>query len=317
MKIRSLAVSALGAAILVCLALYGSRMYRQAAVLNDPPGVSSLPSTVGGAPSGKVCNVVEASTELTRAGYGNNLAAAPTARSPSMLAWRSAMAGKSMEGTALDLLASANSDDWMRASALHILCISGVENMDASEFGATFATVVNRASERCGGLGTTAFLPYVASTTPKAKQANNALALAPSLTNATVEQGLSVSERDRLQALFADSERATLWLVRNSSRLHSTLANVEALAAYSWQDLGAASVVALCLRDVDCGEGSVLSLRLCLNAGRKVCSERGVLDALQRAGPERAQRINAAAQQIEVALSQGKPEMLGLRLKSP
>ena len=317
MKIRSVAVSALGAAILVSLALYATRMHRHTAVPNDPVDVSSLSSTSKGVPSGRVSNVIAASADLTRMGHNKNVVVAPTARSPSMLAWRSAMGGTSMEATALDLLASADSDDWMRASALHILCISGVENMDASAFGATFATVVHRASERCGGLGTTAFLPNVASTTPKAKQANNALALAPSLTNTAVEQGLSVSELDRLKALFANSESATLWLVRNASRLHSTLANVEALSTYSWQDLGAASVVALCLRDVDCGASSILSLRLCLNAGRDVCSERGVLDALHRAGPERAQRINAAAQQIEVALSQGKPEMLGLRLKLP
>jgi hypothetical protein len=222
------------------------------------------------------------------------------------------------------LLASDDPNDWLRAVSLHILCISGFDHSDLSPdrvtqldatFGPSFRRVATLFSVRCGELGQ-GFLSRAPDLQSRAVAAKAPLALAPGLTNSAIDKGLPDDQFKRLAELFTDSDAATLWLTRNLSRLDVALQNAEGFSGVTKEDLQAASVVALCLRGLDCGQDSVVSLKLCANTSGRVCSVDGPLSALKQMDPERSARINAAAQRIDAALTQGNPAALGIRRRN-
>jgi hypothetical protein len=255
------------------------------------------------------------STGLTRSGLPPN---AP-------LSWKRHIASVELEATALNLLASDRPGDWLQALALNSLCTSGfdlgdlspslVEETDAI-YGSAFRRVAQLSSVRCGELGKLSFLDRLSGVYARAEQAKEPLALAPLVTNATIDQGLSDDQLKRLSEVLLDNESATLWLALNFRRLDRILQNAEGFNGISRDDLRAASVVAFCLSGLDCGESSVLSLQLCANTGGQICSEGGVLSALQKMEPDLARRINTSAQRIDSALTEGNPIALGFRRRN-
>jgi hypothetical protein len=242
--------------------------------------------------------------------------------STALNAWKRSITSVQLEAEALNLLAGGQPVDGLQAMSLHSLCISGFDSSDFSpnqveKIDATFGSTARRVAQvfdvRCGELGKLSFLSRISDVQARAAQAQVPLALAPGITNTTIDQGLSEDQFKRLSEIMVDNEAATLWLTRNFRRLDGLLQNADGFNGVPREDLRAATIVAFCVRGVDCGENSLLSLQLCVNTSGKICSEGGVLAAIQNLSPDAAQRINASAQRIDAALSEGNPTAIGFR----
>ncbi len=265
---------------------------------------------------------VPGSTSLSKSPLGEAFAARNRSGAPSL--WRRAVSAADIGQEALVLVASEDPNDWLRAVSLHLLCISGLERSDLSPgrtaqldstFGQPFREVTAYFTARCGELGHE-FLSRTPDLQARATAAKAPLALAPSLTNATIDKGMTEEQLARLSDLLNDGDAATLWLTRNVGRLDSVIQNLGETAGLSKEDLQTASVVTLCLRGLDCGKESVVSLKLCVNTSGKVCSIGGPLAALEGLDPQRVRAITNLAQKIDAALNQANPEGLGIRRRA-
>lgn len=327
MKYRGLLVAGLVVSTVGVVALYLLSTNNASFVGDLPKGAPASteikPSTsLGASNTSRVIVAPDSGSRVIQAG-GNSVPRIGHGSTSTQRAalWKNALSSLSIEETAIGLLASDDPNDWLRAVSLHILCINGFDRSDLvpdrvpqldATFGRSFRQVATRFSARCGELGQE-FLSRAPDVQARAVAANIPLALAPGLTNDVIKSGLSDDQFKRLAELFNDSEAATLWLTRNLRNLDTVLPNVDGFGGASREDLQAASVMALCLRGLDCGQDSVVSLKLCVNTAGKVCSDEGPLSALQQMDPQRSARINAAAQRIDAALTQGNPAALGIR----
>jgi len=236
--------------------------------------------------------------------------------------WKKTMAAARVDSGAPELLASIDPNDWLRASSLHLLCLNGLgaDELDPAraaavdaKVGAVYRKVATAFAARCGDLGQNAYAARYTHLESRALEAGAALSLAPALTDTTLEKGLTGAELRQLQLALADGEVASLWLARNFRRLDAALATVPGLAATPREDLQVAAVVAFCMRGLDCGADSLMTLQLCVNTRGVTCSEAGVAAVMQQMPPDRAARINSAARSIDGALSGADPMALGIR----
>lgn len=294
----------------------------------------------GGAPvAGRIVVTDSASPAFGAAAAGAAPSASPSAASSTgtlaadatgadpkatVKAWQRALAAGSIETNAQDLVASTDANDWLRLASLHMLCQSGIPASDLdparataadARYGAAYRRVAANIASRCGEFGQNVFVARFAQLESRAIEDRASLALAPSLNSLTLTKGMTDEELQRLSALFADGDLATLWLARNVRRLDGMLLNANDFSGTPREDLQVASVYTLCLRGIDCGASSLLTLQLCAMTRGAVCATDGITAAVQQMPVDRSARINNAARSIDSALSSGNLLSLGIRIR--
>jgi hypothetical protein len=261
-----------------------------------------------------------------RSGSGEGgLLSQPTAASNSSdasLSWRAVSRSGDLTAGILGLLASANPDDWMRASALNVLCATAVPT-DAERSGGAkgelstqHKKLLEQVRQRCGDAAAS-IVPLVQSgMVTKAKEAGSKLANAR-LTTALLKEGLSNDEIGAVRNIVSDPDLAGAWFTLNRSGLLKAMSGSEAFAGTSPSEQYAAYSIALCSLGEDCSSQSLHALSVCIQSLLAACNGTSVQDGvLSTVAPERRSKANEYAELLLASLRAGDVATVGMKIKA-
>jgi hypothetical protein len=238
------------------------------------------------------------------------------------LSWHAVSRSEDVAAGILSLLASANPDDWMKASALNLLCASAVptdaERMGnvKNELSIAHKQLLEHVRQRCGDAAASTVPLVQSGMAVKAKEAGSTVAKAR-ITTTNLKDGLTNDEVSAIRDVVNDPDLASAWLTLNRSGLLKAMTNSEAFGAASPSEQYGAYSLALCSLGEDCSPKSLHALSLCVQSLYAACNSTSVQEGVMSTiSPDRRAKVSEYAQLLITSLRNGNLTAIGMKAKA-